>query len=340
MRQISLAAITVLLFTGCSENESPTFARKLQQLGDPPEIFPISNEKADTIQTKNGTVIIIQPHTFVSNDGQDPKESIQIEVREVFNKSDMILNGIGTVSDGRLLESFGMIYLAATSDNNELHMNVGRSMTVSVPNKREGGAGELFYGVQTDNSLTWKYAGTTRDTTEVVETIVPMSGDIASVKRTTYKYVNGSRDFVSDTVFSMKYECCQDQATDEEALSVPDSYRFQVTKLGWINCDRFIEFADKVDLEIELKKYSQPIGYLVFPDINSIMQVLFDAHGTAMVNKLPDNYPADLIVIDQIKENFMWTQQQIQIGSQSKLSLETKQISDEELKRELKLLDK
>jgi hypothetical protein len=132
MRQILLGAIVVSILTTCSERESLTFDKELQKLGDPPQIFTISNDKTDTIKTRNGTRIIIRPNTFVFNDGKDTKESIQIELREVFDKSDMILNGLGTISDGRLLESFGMIYLRARSDDNELYIKDGSSMTVSV----------------------------------------------------------------------------------------------------------------------------------------------------------------------------------------------------------------
>lgn len=340
MRQILLGAIVVSILAACSERESLTLDKELQKLGDPPQIFTISNDKTGTIDTKNGTKIIIRPNTFVFSDGTDTKESIQIELREVFDKSDMILNGLGTISDGRLLESFGMIYLRASSDDNELHIKDGSSMTVSIPNKRKGDAGELFYGAQTDNSLNWEYAGSTRDTTEVVETIIPMSDGRASVKRTTYRYVDGLKEFVSDTLFSINYECCQDSASTEPAGTVPDTYKFEVTKLGWINCDRFLELTDKVDLEIELKKCSQPIGYLVFSDINSVMRILFNEQGRASVKDLPNGYAADLIVIDKIKGNFMWTKQSIRIGKEKKLSLKTRQTSRDELKSELKKLDK
>lgn len=340
MRQILLGIIILSILTTCSQKESLTIDKELQQLSDPSQIFTITNDKVDTIETRNGTRIIIQPNSLVFNDGQDTKESIQIEIREVFDRSGMILNGVGTVSDGRLLESFGMIYLSATSADKELRIKDNGAITVSIPNRREGLAGELFYGAQADRSLNWEYAGTIPDTTVVMETIMPLSDTQASVKRTTYKFVNGLKEFVSDTIFTIKYQCCQDSATEEVGIYIPKSYEFEVTKLGWINCDRFIDIADKVDLEIELKTFSQPIGYLIFSDINSVMEILFDVKGKATPNNLPKGFQADLIVIDKIKDKFMWTIQNIKIGTESKLSLETKQISQDELKSELKQLDK
>jgi len=290
--------------------------------------------------TIDGVSIIIPPNTLAFLDGQTPKESVQIEIREVFNKSNMILSGLGTTSNGRLLESYGMIELLATSGGKDLKIRDGGSIRVTIPNKSNSYDGELFYGQESSNILNWNYADTTKDTTVVVETLRPMSDDLASVKRTTYRFVNGLREFVSDTLFTIKYGWRGDSASADFATGFPKEYEFEVTKLGWINCDRFIEVNDKVDLEIELKAYSQPIGYLVFSDINSVMQILFDEKGKTIAKNLPNNYEVDLIVIDNIKGDIMWTKQNIKIGSATKLSLQTQKTTENELRSELKKLDR
>ena len=340
MRQVLFGVIIISILTNCSEKENLTLDQEIQTLGDPSQIFTITSDKTDTIQAKNGTRLIIRSNTFVFNDGQDATDSIQIELKEVFDKSDMILNGLGTVSDGRLIESFGMIFLRATSNGKELRIKDNSSITVSIPNKKSGYDGELFYGIQTDSLLNWDYGGTTKDTIEIVETRVPLSDGLESIKRTTYKYVSGMREFVSDTLFTRKNQNIYEYAADSVAARPRESYQFGLTNLGWINCDRFIEIKEKVDLEIEIENYSQPIGYLVFADINSVMQVLFNSKGKAAVKNLPKNYQADLVVLDKIKGNVMWTKQSLKIGAESKLTLETRKISTDELKIELERLDK
>lgn len=234
-----------------------------------------------------------------------------------------------------------MVYLRAKSGDKELKVKENGAIRVSIPNRREGYYGELFYGAEIDHSLNWEYAGKIPDTTVVEETIMPLSDSKASVKRTTYKFVKGLKEFVSDTVFTIKYQCCQDSVVGmEERIDIPRAYEFEVTKLGWINCDRFIEISDKVDLEIELKSFSQPIGYIVFSDINSIMEILFDEKGRATPKSLPKGFTADLIVIDKIKDNFMWANQNLKIGTENELTLETRKITADELKGELKKLNK
>jgi hypothetical protein len=341
MRQILLGLIITSILTSCSEKESLTFDKELQQLSAPSQFFIITNDKGDTLETKNGTKVIIEPNTFVDIDGQDTKEPIQIEVKDVFDKSEMILNGIGTVSNGRPLESFGMVYLKATSGDKELKIKENGVIKVSIPNRREDYYGELFYGAEIDGSLNWVYAGKIPDTTIVEETIMPLSDSKASVKSTTYRFNKGLKEFVSDTIFTIKYKCCQDSVVGmKPAIYLPKSYDFEVTNLGWINCDRFLDIKDKVDLEIELKNFSQPIAYLVFSDINSVMEILFNADGKAMANDIPKNYQIDLVVIDKIKGHFMWTKRSTKIGTENKLTIETAKITEDELETELSKLDK
>jgi hypothetical protein len=58
----------------------------------------------------------------------------------------MILNGVSTLSDGTLLESFGMVNIKAISNGQELRIKNNSSIKLSIPNKKGGTRGELFYG--------------------------------------------------------------------------------------------------------------------------------------------------------------------------------------------------
>lgn len=336
MRQILSGLIIASILIGCSEKESLTFDEELQQLTESSQFFKISNDKGDTIKTKNGTRIIIKPNTFIFNDGQDVKEPIQIELKEVFDKSDMILNGLGTVSDGRLLESFGMIHLSATSEGRGLGIIDNGSIAISIPNKRKGDNGELFYGSKTDSIVNWKYAGTTNDTIEVMTTYTQTS-DSLFVKEATYKYVDGERMFVSDSTYRLYG---QFDITMGMEYKTPDFYHFDIRNLGWINCDRFIEITEKENLDIELKNYSRPFGYMVFEDINSVMWIPFNEKGTATIENLPKNYSVYLIVLDKNDKDFMWSKKDVKIGLESKVTLDMKPIDKATLTNELRSLDK
>jgi hypothetical protein len=325
----------------CSERENLTLTEELQKLSTPPQVFTIEHDREERITTMEGTSVIIPPNAFLFSDGTEVNGSIEIEIEEIFDKSNMVLKGIGTSSDGRLLESYGMIKLTATSNDSPLKLKDGLALTVTIPNKKHGINGELFYGEEATNGLNWNYAGTTKDTIEVEETWMPLSNGRASVKRTTYRFVDGLREYVSDTVFQ-----AANYGEPEESVETADvasdrapGYEFQVTQLGWINCDRFIEVKDKSDLRIELKNYSQPIAYLIFADIHAVMGVKFDETGKAVAAKLPVNYVVDLVVIDKIKDKMHWAKKRATIKADSKLVVETHEIDKLQLQNELKALD-
>lgn len=344
MRHIFFWLIISSILVSCSEKENLTAFKEIESLSDSSQFFTFTNDNIARLETRNGAKLLIEPNTFELNDGTSPTGAIQLEVREVYEKSDMILNGLTTTSDGRLLESFGMLFINATSGGKVLKIKDGRSIAIAIPNKQEGFAGELFYGEKTDSVLNWQYAGTTQDTTEVVETLISRSTDFIetrdSIKSTTYQYVNGLRELVSDTTFAIEGDYTFGIWTDSAIAMPPTAYEFQIENLGWINCDRFVEVEEKVNLEIKLKQYGEPVGYLVFTSINSVMGVYFDENGEALLGNLPMDYDVDLIVIDKIKGNMMWVKKALKIRSDNKIVLETSKISKEEVKAELKALDK
>lgn len=330
MRPLLLLLFTSFVLICCSEKEKQTIKQELLLLSDSPQSFTISNDKRYILDVKHGAKITIDANSLEFMDGTTPSNPIQIIVKEVYHKSEMILNGISTTSDGRLLESLGMLYIKATSENKELKVKDGKSITVSIPNKKGAFEGELFYGEEKDSVLNWRYAGTTKDTTKIIETILPMSNDRTRIQRATYRFKNGLRELVSDTTFTTwLFEAAI--GVDSTMGEPQKEYLFPITKLGWINCDRFIEIKEKIDLSIELKKFAQPYGYLVFKSINSVMPVYFDEKGKGVVRYLPKDYNIEVVVLDKIKGDIMWAKKTLQTQSNQSVVVETRKVNKEEL---------
>lgn len=335
MRRVIFIVIIASALPGCSGKQE--LIEEFANLSAPPQIFSITNDKSATIETAGGVSVNIPGEVFVFHDGQVPKTPIRIELKEVFDKSAMILHRLGTVSDGRLLESFGMVHLNASSDSKELTLRDGGSLEISFPNKLGKADGELFYGHKSDSLFNWEYAGTRPGRTVTEETITYLSNGRVSVNRKIYGNDDGDFMVTSDTTFETA-DCCADSTSPESNVSKP--YNFSIQKLGWINCDRFIAFDEKTTLDIQLRDYSQPIAYLVFNDINSVMQLIFDNTGRTVVTDLPANYKVDLIVIDNIKNRYRWAKESITLGSKESINLKTRRADFASIERELKRLDK
>jgi hypothetical protein len=315
------------------------FIGEFGNLSTPTQIFFIINDKSATIETQGGVSIHIPAEILVFDDGESPKTQIQVELTEVFDKSAMILNRLGTVSDGRLLESFGMVHLKASSEGKELRITDGGTINISFPNNLDKSDGELFYGHRSEGLFNWEYAGTRQSRTVTEGTIDYLSNGLASVTRKIYKNADGEFILTSDTTFTTDSVCCSDSALDP-ASNVPRTYEFKIQKLGWINCDRFVGLNDKTTLDIQLEDYSQPTGYLIFSDINSVIELIFDSRGRTVLTELPDKYTVDLIIIDNIKNRYRWAKESITLGSKKSIALKTKKTDLASIKRELRKLDK
>ncbi len=340
MRSIaSISAVIILTLTGCVDEEKLTIKEELRKLTDPPAVFVISNDKGDTVETANGVKLIIPPGAFSYLDGKDVSDNIKIYITEVLKKSEMIVNVLNTVSDSRLLESFGMIHIKATASDRELKIKENMSITGIIPNKRSGADGKLFYGDDSGDILNWKYVGNS-DSLVQIDSIWQKADGKTRVLRTTFNYIDGRKEHVSDTIFELSYSGIFDSTEGNPGDTRPPYYTFQFKKLGWINCDRFVNETGAINLEITLKKFNKPIGFLVFEELNSVIPVEFNANGNGTVSQISKKRITHLIVIDKLDGQIVWKKEKIITESDMRLNLDLEKISAPSLISELQKLDR
>jgi len=88
-------------------------------------------------------------------------------------------------------------------------------------------------------------------------------GNIIPLYQTDDEYVKS---------FNEKYAKLEDKpikSMDDAELSY---YIFSVGKLGWINCDRFIEYEEKVDLIVDVNESPDLKLKLAFRNINGVLK--------------------------------------------------------------------
>jgi hypothetical protein len=90
-------------------------------------------------------------------DGSAPKGPVSIQLKECYSEADMIRENLSTLSDGRLLETKGMIHIAAYANGQELKLKAGKEFIIHFPNKEADKPMNLFYGERNDTGgLNWK----------------------------------------------------------------------------------------------------------------------------------------------------------------------------------------
>jgi hypothetical protein len=136
------------------------------------ENFVISNQRDTMLYGAQGTIVAIPANVFEFENGKKPTGEIKFKLIEVYEYSDMIMNDLHTMTENALLETGGMVYLEAQSENKPLRITEGKEIQISLPSKKEvKNDMELFYTqhtantnnnfVQTDNKkrFSWRRAG-------------------------------------------------------------------------------------------------------------------------------------------------------------------------------------
>ena len=124
----------------------------LRLLSEEPQTFSINPEKDTSLLCKNGTILYMKANTF------DVKGRVSISVRESYQKSNMVLDNLSTNSNGKILESDGMIYIEAKDKKGKkLMLPRNKSITTFMPTSRANTAMKIFQGSRSGNheSINW-----------------------------------------------------------------------------------------------------------------------------------------------------------------------------------------
>ncbi|MFN0033582.1 MAG: OmpA family protein [Saprospiraceae bacterium] len=125
------------------------------------QVLKIQPGQEQTVIAAKGTLVIVPANAFVFDDGTVPTGEVDLQVQEAFDPSDFVLHNLTTMSDGRILQTGGMVRITAQSGGRELQLADGASLTVSIPNGGDFDPSmELFYAQPVANgAVDWKPAG-------------------------------------------------------------------------------------------------------------------------------------------------------------------------------------
>lgn len=126
-----------------SEEKKMMLGELLEKIQKNAEVFTIDNKRDTVIKAKEGTVIFIPSNSFNTN------EPVVFEIREFYKYSDMIANGLTTLSDGRQLVTGGMIHLSAKVKGKEVAINPMKEIRAFIPNITTADSMQIFEGVKT-----------------------------------------------------------------------------------------------------------------------------------------------------------------------------------------------
>jgi len=142
--------ISILLLLFCSS--CGNFQKKKQSVEEQLEdlsisTYQINSSVPNVIKGKQGSVICIPANSFKNTVGM-----VDIELREFYSTASMMAAKLSTTSNGRFLESAGMLHISASTEGQSIELNDSAYVLVLFKKelRLENNYG-LFYGVEIEN---------------------------------------------------------------------------------------------------------------------------------------------------------------------------------------------
>lgn len=153
-----LIILAVLTITACQNSDQDTTEQTNLLSTDEIEtqVFSIPAIKDTLLTGKSGTILTIEKNTFIDQNGNPASGEIKIEFKECLDKLDMVIGNMTTTTNGQFLESGGMVYINATSNNEQLAIAADKSIRVEIPSDSTLDGMQVFEGEETDNGINWK----------------------------------------------------------------------------------------------------------------------------------------------------------------------------------------
>lgn len=127
-----------------------------QKTVTPSQFFELDANIDNVVEGENGTILIIPKGCFKNSKGEIVTENIKVELSESLSIEEMLLSNLTTTSDGKLLETDGMIYINATANGEQLTINKENPIHIEIPtNKRKEGM-MAYKGIRDENgNMNW-----------------------------------------------------------------------------------------------------------------------------------------------------------------------------------------
>jgi hypothetical protein len=140
-----------------SQTEIKTLSDVFKRLRKSPQSFSVNASKDTTLVCAEGTRIKINANSFVDEKTkQAVTGSVKFSVAEYYKKSDILLAQLSTTTNGKMLETGGMLNITASANNANVVLKQGSKISIEFPSKTRKEGMELYTGVwKNDNNINW-----------------------------------------------------------------------------------------------------------------------------------------------------------------------------------------
>ena len=367
----ALATGVLLTAAACGNNsqKAPVEEKQLSALYSTDNLssqkYQVDPNRDTLLRGESGTVLRIYKNTFVDGSGKPVTSSVEVELKEALHPDDIVFANLTTTSDGRPLQTGGMIRVGATSNGQEVEIAGGKAIGVILPQGVMLENMQVYKGVETAEGINWIEPEPTLN--KDVEQLMNKPKQPKARKQEVVGQPNDLDalfDYVDSETAGMQ-EATQDAKENKNAGEVnpfarevavkginvgnedlKTSYIFEMKKLGWANIDRLyedprtqeVELITQVSNRSEFKEVyiTMVMSGMYLPGYEMKSGNFSFAHGDYEKQQLPVGQKG-IVFATAYKDNVPYfALVPVTIQSAQTLTLDLKKTTEEKLKAELK----
>ncbi len=240
----------------------------------PSQYFVIDPLKDTVIYGNEGTKLVFAAGCLLS------KKEVQVELKEFYKLEDYIKGGLQTVSNGRLIQTGGSLYLDVRetgAGKRQVPINPEKGVGVDFTLGKNDDEMQIFIkDPHLPNEVNWilPKKRIVKESWQLTETVIGPDGKVISRKKYNSKeewdaHVKEEEKKAKEAEEREK-EKEKQEAIRQETSNKMDS-KLQIYDLGYINCDKFYN-EPTIPLTFEGDKKVNAEYYLVYTDERGVMK--------------------------------------------------------------------
>ncbi|MCB0396803.1 MAG: hypothetical protein KDD36_09130 [Flavobacteriales bacterium] len=186
-------------------DQSEALAQFYEQGRADVQSFELDISKDQSVKANGGTELSIPAGALVFENGDPVSGSVTLKVQEFYAVADMLLGNLTTATDGKPLETAGMVHISATSDGKKLKVRDGAVLGLNMPASKVKSGMQLYQGKEdASGSVNWQLA---QQPDQVSARATSIKKSV--VKKKTPENYGGKAlaDLVNDRVFLTQPHC-------------------------------------------------------------------------------------------------------------------------------------
>lgn len=332
--------------------------------------FLIPSSKDTIIESKSGSLLVFHKYSFVDEQGDLIKGKIEIEYKEITNRLDIIYAALTTTTNGKILETGGMVYLNAFSNGLPVQLSDSGKIGLAIETDSILPDMKVYKGQIQQNIINWNFSSSVLSDTiiRIVQQFQWNQDEIT--KDEAFKLgILKADTLTGDIIFEglendnsdlpeigpgLLEELREDTDISSQITAIGvnmfredlnQKYIFELYGLGWANIDRlyYDNRTKPVNLTVMVSNY-QDFGEvyitMVFADQNIFLpgyqkvdKTFSFTHGDYEVTKLPVGEDAVIIATSSKKGKPFIDIKPITISEKEEIHLTLKETTKDKLKK-------